>query len=154
MPKQHDPQSLNHLLVKSAGNLSAIAEKTQHLQTLNHYLAQTVGDTIAQKCSVVNYQQGILTIQAVNAMFATRLNFLSAEILLNFRRDVLPDLIDIKIKVLPNETKSPQMDKKSPSKYGNLSKDAAQSILDASENAPEKLKKTLQRLAALAENKN
>lgn len=150
MPKQHDPKSLSHLLAKSAGNLSAIAEKTQHLQSLNHYLAQSVGDLLAQKCSVVNYKHGILTIQTVNAMMATRLNFMSAEILLNFRRDVLPDLIDISIKVLPNETKVNQSDKKSTTSHGNLSKDAAQSILSVSENAPDKLKKTLERLAAHA----
>lgn len=150
MPKQHDPKSLSHLLAKSAGNLSAIAEKTQHLQSLNQYLAQSVGDLLAQKCSVVNYKQGILTIQTVNAMMATRLNFMSAEILLNFRRNVLPDLIDINIKVLPNETKVIQSDRKSTTNHGNLSKDAAQSILSVSENAPDKLKKTLQRLAAHA----
>lgn len=152
MPKQHDPKSLNHLLARSAGNLSAIAEKTQHLQTLNHYLAHTVGELLAQKCSVVNYKQGILTIQTVNAMMATRLNFMSAEILLNFRRDVLPDLIDISIKVQPNETNTRQADKKSTSSHGNLSKDAAEAILSVSENAPDKLKATLKRLASHAKN--
>lgn len=147
MPKRHTPESLDYLLHQSSGNLAAIAEKSQHIQALNQCLSETVGDTIAQKCRVSNYAQGILTIETVNSAFATRLNFLSSQILLNFRRNVLPELIDIKVKVIPNETNSYQTAKKATKSKRQLSKQSADAILAVSQNAPDKLKKVLERLA-------
>jgi hypothetical protein len=149
MPKRHNPETLTNLLAKNAGKLALIAEKTHHLQTLDQCLSETVGDTIAQNCRVSNYKQGILTIETANSAFATRLNFMLAQILLNFRQKVLPELIDIQVKVIPNEKFALKTVEKQPEKIQKLSKQSADCILAVSANAPEKLKQTLQRLAAL-----
>lgn len=154
MPKQDQPQSVTQLLASnSSAKLGILTVKTQHLQILNHSLHRTIGVELAPKCQVVNYQHGILVIQTVNAMFATRLNFMTSKILLNFRRDVLPDLIDIKIKVLPSEKKGAfRHDSQDGTRAfaARLSKQAAESILSVSQSAPEQLKQGLERLAALA----
>jgi hypothetical protein len=152
MPKRHTPKSLSNLFAKSEGSLANIAEKSQQLNSLNHYLVEAVGDTIAQKCRVSNYQQGILTLETNNSAFATRLNFMLPQILLNFRRNVLPDLADIYVKVVPNEHFYQAKEKKAPAKRRQLSQQASECITEAAANAPQSLKRKLERLAALANN--
>lgn len=153
MPKRHTPKSLSNLFAKSSGSLASIAEKSQHLNTLNLFLAETVGVTIAQNCRVSNYEQGILTIETANSAFATRLNFMLAEILSNFRRNVLPELVDIKVKVVPIDQisayKGKKDEKAAPVNENPLSDQAASYIIEAAANAPESLKRKLERLAAL-----
>lgn len=148
MPKRHTPQQITKLFAQSSGNLAQIAQKSLQLSDLNHVLVGCVGDTIAQNCRVSNYAQGILTIETDNSAFATRLRFKTDQILSDFRQNVLPDLVDIYIKVIPGEQYYQKTVEK-PVKHRQLSEQASQSILDAASNAPESLKRKLERLAAL-----
>lgn len=148
MPKRHKPQRLSNLLAQSSGNLAHIAQKSLQLSDLNHFLVGTVGDTIAQNCRVSNCTDGILTIETNNSAHSLRLKFLSGEILTNLRKKVLPDLVDILIKVVPNETFYQQSVKK-PVKNRQMSEKAGDYILEAASNAPDSLKRKLERLAAL-----
>lgn len=149
MPKPHNPETLSNLFAKSTGGLARIAEKSQYLQTLNHYLGESVGDTIAQKCRVSNYEQGILTIETANSAFATRLNFMLGQILSNFREKVLPDLADINVKVVPSQKFTKHSPIKAPVNTNHISEQAASYIIEAASHAPASLKKKLERLAAL-----
>ncbi|MFT4924190.1 MAG: hypothetical protein ACI8WB_000268 [Phenylobacterium sp.] len=148
MPKPQTPKSLSNLFTKSSGSLARIAEKSQYLNALNHHLVETVGDTIAQKSRVSNYNQGILTIETVNSAFATRLNFMLPQILQNFRENVLPEMASIKIKVVPNEQFYKKSQPKEEKNISQLSEQASQYILAAAQNAPDSLKRKLERLAS------
>jgi hypothetical protein len=106
-----------------------------------------VGDTIAQNCRVSNYAHGILTIETDNSAFATRLNFMSARILSNFRQNVLPELADIYIKVMPAQQYEQKSEVK-PAKSRHISEQASQSLLEVAAHAPDSLKRKLEKLAA------
>ncbi len=149
MPKRHTPETLTNLLAKSSGNLASITQRSQQLNTLNSFLAKSVGDTIAQNCRVSNYHHGVLTIETANSAFATRLNFMLADILSNFRQNVLPELANITLKVVPNNKFLHQEVKKEAVNNNRLSEQAASYILEAASNAPDSLKRKLERLAAL-----
>ena len=151
MPKPHTPKSLSNLFTKSSGSLARIAEKSQYLNALNHHLVETVGATIAQNCRVSNYEQGILTIETINSAFATRLNFMLPQILQNFRENVLPEMASIKIKVVPNEKFYCAVNRKVEKNTNRLSEQASSYILEAASNAPDSLKRKLERLAARAQ---
>ncbi len=150
MPKRQTPRQLATLLTQGSGNLAQLAQKSKQISDLNHFLAGCVGDTIAQNCRVSNYSQGILTIETDNSAFATRLQFMSRQILTDFRQNVLPDLADLYIKVLPGEQYyQKSIPQETPSRH--LSEQAGEAILAAASHAPESLRKKLERLAAHAE---
>jgi hypothetical protein len=149
LPKRHTPETLTNLLAKSSGNLAAITQRSQQLNKLNSFLVKTVGDTIAQNCRVSNYDRGVLTIETANSAFATRLNFMLADILSNFRQNVLPELANITLKVVPNNKFLRQEVKKKAVNNNQISKQAASYILEAASHAPDSLKRKLERLAAL-----
>ena len=146
MPKSNQPTKLQQLFASEQTKLHSYQQKTQHLSQLAQCLNQTVGWQIGQHCQIGNFHQGILTIYANNSSYATRLNFQQSQILLNFRRNVLPELIDIKIKVLPQASIGRKSTTK-PLKKQQLSHQTADALLEVSEQAPEKLKQALQRLA-------
>lgn len=129
--------------------MASIAQRSQQLNTLNTFLAKTVGDTIAQNCRVSNYDRGVLTIETANSAFATRLNFMLADILSNFRQNVLPELANITVKVVPNNKFLRQEQKKEAVNNNRISAKAAEYILEVASNAPDGLKRRLERLAAL-----
>jgi hypothetical protein len=147
LPKRHAPSSLSNLFAKSSGSLARITEKSQYLNSINQALENSVGATIAQNCRVSNYDQGILTIETAKSGFAMRLKFLRAEILSDFCANVLPDLVHIDVKVVPGEKFYTNAEKKASINTNMLSEQAGDYIMEAAINAPESLKRKLEKLA-------
>ncbi|MGF1680687.1 DUF721 domain-containing protein [Photobacterium minamisatsumaniensis] len=149
--RDHRPQTTADLLDDS--QLGNIQQRAIALSKLNKAVKQHLD--CAEFCRVSNYRQGILIIETASAAWSMRLNYERNTLINKLREKLLPNLARIDIKVNPElaavivvkEDKTPDIVRKP------ISPLAAQYLLHTAQDAPDKIKKRLERIAALSAKK-
>lgn len=92
----------SELFTTKNANLSRLAQKINHLQTMNQYLEAILSPTLKKHCQVANIHQGQLVIMTTHALL-TELRFLSPDILKHMQK-LYPNIQTVKYITDPNRT--------------------------------------------------
>lgn len=159
------PQLLDVLFddASAAGNrsLQNVQLRAATLLKLNRTVKGLLPSPLHPWCRVANYRQSILVLEVANASWMMRLRYELPNLLSALRAQILPSLSSIDIRINPalmvkdvnNPTESA---KKHLSASGplppvrQLSQESAKELRGLASRSPEKLRKVLERLAALA----
>ncbi|MBD2780042.1 DUF721 domain-containing protein [Xenorhabdus szentirmaii] len=144
--------------------LQNIQQHTSALLKLNRVVLCLLPAQLQQWCRVANYRKQILVLEVGNASWMTRLRYEIPTLLSTLRSEILPSLSSIDIRINPSlmvkNSNHLQNSSKSLIKETNndsqdlpkrhLTHESAKILMGLAERSPEKLKKKLEQLAALA----
>ncbi|PSW18508.1 DUF721 domain-containing protein [Photobacterium sanctipauli] len=149
--RDHRPQTTADLLDDS--QLGNIQQRAIALSKLNKAVKQHLD--CAEYCRVSNYRQGTLIIETASAAWSMRLNYERNSLISKLREKLLPNLVKIDIKVNPElaAVKVEKKDKTPDIVRKPISQKAAGYLLHTAQDAPDKIKKRLERIAALSAKK-
>ncbi|MCF6459355.1 DciA family protein [Pseudoalteromonas sp. MMG024] len=147
------PKPLGDVLTNLPNRLQQFSNKNQENKQLQSLLEQILDQNMLQKCTIANYQDGTLVLNAQSAAVAMRLNYMKMSLLSDFRRLGLPELCQIKIQTSPRSAKSLQANQQQQQSQEKkrLTKSAQQSLLEVAQHAPDSLRLKLEKLAKLAD---
>ncbi|ATC99762.1 MAG: DciA family protein [Pseudoalteromonas spongiae] len=147
------PKPLGDVLTNLPNRLQQFSNKNQENKQLQNLLEQILDQNMLQKCTIANYQDGTLVLNAQSAAVAMRLNYMKMSLLSDFRRLGLPELCQIKIQTSPRSAKSLQANQQQQQSQEKkrLTKSAQQSLLEVAQHAPDSLRLKLEKLAKLAD---
>lgn len=136
--------------------LKSVQQRATALLKLNHAVKGLLPAQLHPWCRVANYRQGILVLETANASWLMRLRYEQSTLLSALRAQILPSLSAIDIRINPSlmakaeaAAQKPQTEEKR-EVYRQLSPQSADVLRGVADRSPEKLKKALERLAALA----
>ncbi|OTA17120.1 hypothetical protein Xvie_01376 [Xenorhabdus vietnamensis] len=162
------PQSLDTLFEDAAtvgkSPLQVIQQHAIALLKLNRTVLSLLPAPLHPWCRVANYRKQILVLEAGNASWMTRLRYEIPVLLSTLRSEILPSLSSIDIRINPSlmvkcDNNEQGFSKPSTKAFSNdnqelpkrqLTHESAKTLMMLAENSPEKLKRKLERLAALA----
>lgn len=147
------PKPLGDVLTNLPNRLQQFSNKNQENKQLQSLLEKILDQNMLQKCTIANYQDGTLVLNAQSAAVAMRLNYMKMSLLSDFRRLGLPELCQIKIQTSPRSAKSLQANQQQQQSQEKkrLTKSAQQSLLEVAQHAPDSLRLKLEKLAKLAD---
>ncbi|MGV3345376.1 DUF721 domain-containing protein [Enterobacteriaceae bacterium LUAb1] len=149
------PQSLEYLFdeIQDKSVLYQIQQRAIILFRLNRAVQGILPAALHPWVRVANYRQGILVLEIASASWMMRLRYEQSSLLSALRAQILPSLtaIDIRINPVLAAKNAPvlQKDTLQPGKR-QLSINSAESLRDVAKRSPEKLRKTIERLASRA----
>nr|WP_086938442.1 DciA family protein [Thaumasiovibrio occultus] len=147
--RDHRPQGASHLLER--GTLSEITERAKLLDQLGKKVKSCVSPSLGSHLRIANYRDGLLILEVSSPSWAQRVNFERFTIMEQLRRDMLPSLTTIEVKVNPamaSAVNNPRTE--IPVLQQVPISSVAADYLDAvAEGAPDKIKARLKRLAAM-----
>lgn len=143
------------------GPLHNVQQRATALLKLNRAVKGLLPAQLHPWCRVANFRQGILVLETANASWMMRLRYEQPSLLSALRAQILPSLSSIDIRI------NPSLMAKGSSQVQNLGKDtgsgqqaevpmrhlsleSAEALRGLAAQSPEKLRKILERLAALA----
>lgn len=147
------PKPLEDVLSNLPNRLKQFSHKNKENKKLEEMLADILDANMFSKCTIANYEQGTLVLNAQSAAVAMRLNYIKMNMMSEFRKRGLPELGQIKIQTSPRSAISSQknnLTKAKPEKK-RISKETQQSLLEVAKNAPDSLREKLEKLAKLAD---
>lgn|SRR3990167_9056037 len=92
----------SELFTTRNANFARLAQKINHLQTMNQYLEPILSPTLKKHCQVANVHQGQLVIMTTHALL-TELRFFSPNILKHMQK-LYPNIQTVKYITDPNRT--------------------------------------------------
>lgn len=148
--RDHRPKSTLDLLENNASG--QVRQRALALAKLNEQIKDLLPAQSAKHCRVANYRDGTLILECGSSSWATRLNYDRQMLLSALRREALPTLSTIEIKVNPDLAKSDIRitAEKKKAEPRTLSPIAAEYLKAVAEMVPDKLKKRLEAIAALS----
>jgi hypothetical protein len=152
--KTKKPIDTSSLMMSSTGTLAQIASKTNSLTILADIVRQTCPDLPAEVWHIANFKKSSLVIEVVSASWGQRLQFEKVKISQQLSKSTDGNFTQIEIKVSPYRNTQATKVELPPRSSQSISQKTAQHLIQIAENAPESLKKKLQKLASLANNKN
>lgn len=154
------PQSIESFFEATEGQsmLQSIQQRAIALNKLNRALQGIIPAQLHPWCRVANFRQGVLVLETANASWMMRLRYEQSSLLSALRAQILPSLTSIDIRINPtlaakaqeNVQESSDRHQKEQSQGRQLSEQSAEILRGVASRSPEKLKKTLERLALLA----
>ncbi|WP_340615441.1 DUF721 domain-containing protein [Xenorhabdus entomophaga] len=162
------PQSLDTLFEDAAtvgkSPLQVIQRHAIALLKLNRAVLSLLPAQLHPWCRVANYRKQILVLEAGNASWMTRLRYEIPVLLSTLRSEILPSLSSIDIRINPSlmikcDNNAQSLSGSSTKAFNNdnkelpkrqLTHESAKTLMMLAEHSPEKLKRRLERLAALA----
>ena len=148
--RDNEPKVLTSLLSQGA-LLSKIKERTVALSQLTKVIDELLPPPLNQQYRVANYRQGVLILEVSSASWLTRLKYEQSNLLSGIRQKILPSLSSIQYKINPTiATSYPQsviLSDKNVKISNVISKQTAIYLNAVAEQAPDKLKKQLIKLA-------
>lgn len=154
------PQSIESFFEAAEGQsmLQSIQQRAIALNKLNRALQGIIPAQLHPWCRVANFRQGVLVLETANASWMMRLRYEQSSLLSALRAQILPSLTSIDIRINPTMAAKAQENAQEnsvrPVKENNLgrqlSEESAEILRGVASRSPEKLKKTLERLALLA----
>ncbi|MWP49748.1 MULTISPECIES: DUF721 domain-containing protein [unclassified Gilliamella] len=148
--RYNEPQMLTSI-VTHASCLSKIQDRTNALKTLSKVVSDLLPLPLSEQCRVANYRQGILILEVSTASWLTRLKYEQSNLISEIRKTVLPSLSSIQYLINPNISArlSQRQSQTSKSSLAPSVMTAKSSMIlyALAENAPNKLKKQLIKLA-------
>lgn len=150
--RDHRPQTTASLLDDT--QLGNIQQRAVALGKLNNAVKQHLA--CAEHCRVSNYRQGTLILEVSSAAWSMRLNYERNTLMSKLRAQLLPNLVNIEIKVNPAlaAAVTQPADKTPDIVQKPISPQAAQYLRHTAQGASDKVKARLERLAALAAKQN
>ncbi|MDG1751502.1 MAG: DciA family protein [Thalassotalea sp.] len=148
--KTKNPSDTSSLMKSSTGTLAQIAAKTNSLTILADIVRQTCPDLPAEVWHIANFKQNSIVIEVISATWGQRLQFERVNISQKLAQVSAGEFNQIEIKVSPYRNQQPIKQELNPPIVRNISQKTAQQLNEIAENAPESLKKKLQKLASLA----
>ena len=145
--KTRKPADMSDLFQSSKGTLAQIAAKTNSLTILSDIVRQTCPDLPADVWHIANFKQKCLVIEVTSASWSLRLQFERMNICreLAIATDGAFDQIEIKVSPFRNKVTYASTEKVAePLK---ISINTAKLLLAVAKNAPESLKRKLEKLA-------
>ncbi|VFP78754.1 Dna[CI] antecedent, DciA family protein [Candidatus Erwinia haradaeae] len=146
--------------VKRKSVLLYIQQRVIEINKLTISLQAVLPEHLKPWCRVANFRNGILVIEIANANILMSLRYEESNIFLRLREEVLPLLSAIKIRINPSIVSSYHQRTMKHSSYCDLekqkiklrylSKESANILRSVAQQSPDKLKKTLERLASLS----
>ena len=149
--KTRKPSDMSELFQSSKGTLAQIAAKTNSLTILSDIVRQTCPDLPADVWHIANFKQKSLVIEVTSAVWSQRLQFERMNICreLAIATNYVFDQIEIKVSPYRNKI-AYQVEEKKPERL-HISQDTANRLLAVAKNAPDSLKKKLEKLALHAQ---
>ncbi|CZF83549.1 hypothetical protein GCE9029_03861 [Grimontia celer] len=147
--RDHRPQAAQELLESSL--TGQVRQRAMALSQLNEQVKALLPTQSAKQCRVANYRDGILILECGSSAWATRLNYDRHTLMSALRRNTLPSLMTIEIKVNPAlavDLEKKEEAKEAEKKMRKVSPMAAEYLKAIAEGAPEKVKKRLEAIAA------
>ena len=151
--KTKRPADMSALFQSTTGTLTQIATKTNSLNILADIVRQICPDLPADAWHIANFKDKSLVIEVISSVWGQRLQFERNNICSKLSSVTEGAFTQIEIKVSPYRNKVVPKQPQAPSKTKFISPETAAHLERVALDAPEGLKHTLQRLAALA-NKN
>jgi hypothetical protein len=151
--KTRKPADMSDLFQSSKGTLAQIAAKTNSLTILADIVRQTCPDLPADVWHIANFKQKSLVIEVTSAVWSQRLQFERMNICRDLSIATDNEFDQIEIKVSPYRNKVSYGEKEKAAEPLHISKNTAHQLLAVAKNAPDSLKKKLEKLAKHA-NKN
>ncbi|MBI0153703.1 DUF721 domain-containing protein [Gilliamella sp. W8128] len=146
----NEPKVLTSLLSQGA-LLSKIKDRTIALSQLTKIIDELLPPPLIQQYRVANYRQGVLILEVSSASWLTRLKYEKGNLLSGIRQKILPSLSSIQYKINPtiatNYSQSVILSDKNVKISNVISKQTAIYLNAIAEQAPDKLKKQLIKLA-------
>ena len=146
----NEPKVLTSLLSQGA-LLSKIKDRTIALSQLTKIIDELLPPPLIQQYRVANYRQGVLILEVSSASWLTRLKYEQSNLLSGIRQKILPSLSSIQYKINPtiatNYSQSVILSDKNVKISNVISKQTAIYLNAIAEQAPDKLKKQLIKLA-------
>ena len=146
----NEPKVLTSLLSQGA-LLSKIKDRTIALSQLTKIIDELLPPPLIQQYRVANYRQGVLILEVNSASWLTRLKYEQGNLLSGIRQKILPSLSSIQYKINPtiatNYSQSVILSDKNVKISNVISKQTAIYLNAIAEQAPDKLKKQLIKLA-------
>ncbi|OCG04861.1 DUF721 domain-containing protein [Gilliamella apis] len=146
----NEPKVLTSLLSQGA-LLSKIKDRTIALSQLTKIIDELLPPPLIQQYRVANYRQGVLILEVSSASWLTRLKYEQGNLLSGIRQKILPSLSSIQYKINPNiatnYSQSVILSDKNVKISNVISKQTAIYLNAVAEQAPDKLKKQLIKLA-------
>lgn len=142
------------------GPLHNVQQRATALLKLNRAVKGLLPAQLHPWCRVANFRQGILVLETANASWMMRLRYEQPALLSALRAQILPSLSSIDIRINPslmakadalvqNAAKTAP-DAVDTTKMRHLSQQSADELRGLASRSPERLRKALERLAALA----
>jgi len=149
--KTRKPSDMSELFQSSKGTLAQIAAKTNSLTILSDIVRQTCPDLPADVWHIANFKRKSLVIEVTSAVWSQRLQFERMNICRELAIATDNAFDQIEIKVSPYRNKIAYKTETKPSVPLQISQNTANQLLAVAKNAPESLKKKLEKLAKHAE---
>ncbi|WGL77523.1 DUF721 domain-containing protein [Serratia marcescens] len=141
----------------SKGPLHNVQQRAVALLKLNRAVKGLLPAPLHPWCRVANFRQGILVLETANASWMMRLHYEQPALLSALRAQILPSLSSIDIRINPalmakgsNQVQNAEKAPEKPVPMRHLSLESAEELRGLASRSPEKLRKILERLAALA----
>lgn len=147
--KTKQPSDMSSLFKSSQGTLAQIKTKTNSLSKIASIVQQICPDLPEDVWHVGNISNNTLIIEVLSSVWGQRFQFERNNITqaLQSSTDGFINRIEIKVRPFQNRKIAEQP---APVKTQFISHDTAEKLREVAENAPDSLKRTLERLASLA----
>jgi len=151
--KTRKPADMSDLFQSSKGTLAQIAAKTNSLTILADIVRQTCPDLPADVWHIANFKQKSLVIEVTSAVWSQRLQFERMNICRELAQVTDNEFDQIEIKVSPYRNKVAYKETEKVAEPLQITQKTAEQLLAVAKNAPDTLRKKLEKLAKHA-NKN
>lgn len=145
--RYHKPTSTTDL--SSNDTLKKIQEKACEILALQRVINTILPPGVEQHCRVANINNNVLIIEAASAAVKMRLDYDRLNILNQARHSGYAKLMGIEVKINPAIYRQ-QRQPETKIKRKPISENAANNLLQIAANAPDKIKKRLERIAELS----
>jgi hypothetical protein len=142
---------MSELFQSSKGTLAQIAAKTNSLTILSDIVRQTCPDLPADVWHIANFKQKSLVIEVTSAVWSQRLQFERMNICRELARVTDNEFDQIEIKVSPYRNKVTYKETEKVAEPLKITQKTAQQLLAVAKNAPDSLRKKLEKLAKHAD---
>ncbi len=148
--RDNEPQILSSILTQDS-SLLHIQERIYALKKLSDVVFDLLPPPLNVQCRVSNFRQGILILEVSSASWLTRLKYEQSNLLTGIRKNLLPSLASIQYRINPDiaAPSSQRVNHSSNDATMNsaMTQISATYLYALAENAPNKLKKQLIKLA-------
>ena len=148
--KSKIPTDMSALFNSTSGTLAQIAAKTNSLTILSDIVRQICPDLPEDVWKIANFKGKSLVIEVNSAVWSQRLQFERMNICRELTQVTENQFNQIEIKITPYRTKIPAKTVLPEANNSTISKKTAAQLLEVAQNAPESLRKKLEKLAAHA----
>lgn len=145
--RDHRPTSTSDIAGSDA--LKKIQEKAQEILALQQLINSILPPGVEAHCRVANIENNLLIIEAASAAVKMRLDYDRLNILNQARQSGYGRLMGIEVKINPEIYRQRQQKEFRP-KREPISENAANNLLHIAANAPDKVKRRLERIAQLS----